>query len=160
MPRIEIELTDDELAVISNMANLNQMDVPSYIVKIMTTDAKFIEALKINRMVSDSLNNELINQLIQEKDKSNQLERENKKNCARLEANRIKAHRHYSSIAAIRHKTNRERKEKAITHFKQEQAETGISKNQFAKQYSSQYHVTEKALREWLKNCEYHEYYP
>lgn len=60
---------------------------------------------------------------------------------------------HAQNTVNKRHATNRQRKATAIEHFKQEQAKIGISKNQFAQKYADKYCITEKTLREWLKNC-------
>lgn len=57
--------------------------------------------------------------------------------------------------ARERHQGNREQKEKAIAHYKQEHLETGISKNQFAKKYYQSYGVAEKTLRNnWLQGID------
>ncbi|OSI24616.1 hypothetical protein [Neisseria dumasiana] len=49
------------------------------------------------------------------------------------------------------HENNRKKKRDAITHYLNESEKTGISKNDFAKQYANKYHRTPSVLRKWLQ---------
>lgn len=55
-------------------------------------------------------------------------------------------------LAAIsKHRKTNQKKDEVIHHFLQEQANSNISKNQFAKQYAKSYCQSEVTLRKWLK---------
>lgn len=155
MPRIEIEVTDDELWLISELAKLENMSLHDYI----------IHAAKSHKDLQKYLNFEILAQANQNaimeielsKMGKNLKETENRVFMLKtaLQEKQLQERERYSLLAEYRHGANRQRKMKAIVHFEQEHTETGISKNQFAKQYADKYHVAEKTLREWLKNCEY-----
>lgn len=59
---------------------------------------------------------------------------------------------HNARLAAIsKHKKTNQKKYEVIHHFLQEQANSNISKNQFAKRYAKIYCQSEVTLRKWLK---------
>lgn len=153
MPRIEIELTDDEFLEIKDWAEYANMGLNEYIIDMAKTygiNRELLEELNASRLKLEMLKKALLKKDENLKDTENHLFTLK----SVLEEKQFQEREHYSLLAERRHAINRQRKTKAIEHFEQEQTATQISKNQFAKQYASQYHVSEKTLREWLKNCE------
>lgn len=115
----------------------------------------FVDANKADLIFDKVLSGFVILHFTEQEYYKNLIENQELKNKIEIEQVEQKTlSRNARCAANQKHLGNRQRKANAITHFLSEK-QNGISKNQFSKQYASQYHVTEKTLREWLKNCEY-----